>query len=616
MTNIDRRQIQGKTKSVKELLSGVKYSIDYFQREYRWQEKHIEDLVNDLTSCFQEDYDANHTRQQVASYRCYFLGSIIISQRNGENFIIDGQQRLTSLTLLLIYLNNLQKGFNSKVIIDDLVFSEKYGQKSFNICVEDRIKCMDALYADIDFDENDQSESVQNILARYDDIQNCFPDALTKEALPYFIDWLVENVHLVEIVAFIDEDAYRIFETMNDRGLSLTPTEMLKGYLLANIEDVSKKNECNALWKHRVEILNKINKEEDAGLIKAWLRSQYAQTIRERKKHAEPGDFDKIGTEFHRWVRDNETSLGLINQNNFIRFIQEDFSFYSKWYEFVLDSSLKLEPGMEHIFYNSQIGFTQQYQVLLASINKKDPEDVIRGKIRAVSVYLDIFLNRRMWNYRDNGYSALSYNMFQLMLGIRNKSLQDLLDYLYQRSKDENETFVNSRDAYHLHGMNRKHIKHILARMTSFVEIQSGLDSHYVEYVTSKGKNKYEVEHIWADHPERHRDEFEHNSDFDKHRNLIGGLLLLPRQFNASLGDLAYKEKLIQYIKENILVKSLHPDAYRHNPNFVRFVEASGLEFKSYVEFRKEDLLERQKLYEQLAEQVWNPENILASANG
>ena len=46
-----------------------------------------------------------------------------------------------------------------------------------------------------------------------------FPDELRGEALPFFVDWLMENVHLVEITAYSDDDAYTIFETMNDRGL-------------------------------------------------------------------------------------------------------------------------------------------------------------------------------------------------------------------------------------------------------------------------------------------------------------------------------------------------------------------------------------------------------------
>jgi uncharacterized protein with ParB-like and HNH nuclease domain len=608
MKENENREIIGKTKSVRELLNGIKYSIDYYQREYRWEEKHIVELVNDLTGCFLEDYEEHHTRQQVATYRCYFLGSIIISQREGDNYIIDGQQRLTSLTLLLIYLNNLQKNAESHVNVNELIYSEDYGEKSFNINVKDRTQCMNAIYNDFDYEENNLTESVQNILNRYDDIKNSFPSELKEKVLPYFLDWLTKKVHLVEIVAFKDEDAYTIFETMNDRGLSLTPTEMLKGYLLANIEDLEKKNQCNELWRKRIEKLKHISKEEDADFIKSWLRSQYARKIRERKKGARPEDFDKIGTEFHRWTRDNEELLGLKEQKDFIRFIEDDFCFYSKWHETVSKASRKLTDGLEHIFYNAQIGFTQQHQVLLSPIKKDDTEEIIQKKLQAVAVYLDIFLNRRMWNYRNNGYSALSYTMFQLMLSIRNKSLPELIEVLCKRLNEETETFVKSREVFHLHGMNRKHIKHILARMTDYLEKKSGLKSDYKNYVTLRGKNRYEVEHIWANHPERHKDEFSHNTEFDQHRNLIGGLLLLPKPFNASYGDMTYKKKLPHYHGQNILAKSLHPKTYEHNPNFKRFIAESGLNFKPYEEFNKEALSERQKLYEELAETVWNPD--------
>ena len=78
---------------------------------------------------------------------------------------------------------------------------------------------------------------MQNLINRYNDIADIFPEDLRGDALPYFLDWLTEKVMRVEITAFSDDDAYTIFETMNDRGLSLTPTDMLKGYLLANITD-------------------------------------------------------------------------------------------------------------------------------------------------------------------------------------------------------------------------------------------------------------------------------------------------------------------------------------------------------------------------------------------
>jgi uncharacterized protein with ParB-like and HNH nuclease domain len=79
------------------------------------------------------------------------------------------------------------------------------------------------------FDLTDRTESLQNLYQRYQDLEQSFPVELRGEALPYFIDWLLENVHLVEITAYSDDDAYTIFETMNDRGLSLSPTDMLKG---------------------------------------------------------------------------------------------------------------------------------------------------------------------------------------------------------------------------------------------------------------------------------------------------------------------------------------------------------------------------------------------------
>jgi hypothetical protein len=108
------------------------------------------------------------------------------------------------------------------VNVDDLIFSTKFGQKKFNLDVEQRAVCMDHLFRGEPYDPEDAEESVRNIVARYRDIQSYFPEEVSGRALPFFVDWLLENVHLVEIEAYSDEDAYTIFETMNDRGLSLT----------------------------------------------------------------------------------------------------------------------------------------------------------------------------------------------------------------------------------------------------------------------------------------------------------------------------------------------------------------------------------------------------------
>jgi uncharacterized protein with ParB-like and HNH nuclease domain len=101
------RSIDGVAKTIAEVLEKKKYSIDYYQREYKWEAKQLTDLVNDLTTKFLDLYDAQHARKEVARYPGYYLGSIIISQKGSEPFIVDGQQRLTTLTLLLTFLRRL-----------------------------------------------------------------------------------------------------------------------------------------------------------------------------------------------------------------------------------------------------------------------------------------------------------------------------------------------------------------------------------------------------------------------------------------------------------------------------------------------------------------------------
>jgi uncharacterized protein with ParB-like and HNH nuclease domain len=257
------QEIQGQARTVLELL-GVKYAVDYYQREYKWETKQIQELIEDLTTKFLDNYREEHPRTAVKQYGRYFLGSIIINRKERENFIVDGQQRLTSLTLLLIYLHNLQRGRSEQVRIDQLIHSEEYGARSFNLDVPKRLDAMIALFENKQFDETSHEESIQNIVARYRDIEEFFPAELTGDALPYFIDWLIRNVHLVEITAFSDEEAYTIFETMNDRGLSLTPTEMLKGFLLASIDDEDKKTFSNELWRRRTQELTAVGKETEA----------------------------------------------------------------------------------------------------------------------------------------------------------------------------------------------------------------------------------------------------------------------------------------------------------------------------------------------------------------
>lgn len=105
---------------------------------------------------------------------------------------------------------------------------------------------MDYLYKDIDFDRTNMSVSESNILSRYTDIEDLFPERLKDvDRIILFSYWLLNKVVLVQILSYSDDNAYTIFETMNDRGFNLTSSEMLKSLLLSKIKDADVRRRCD-----------------------------------------------------------------------------------------------------------------------------------------------------------------------------------------------------------------------------------------------------------------------------------------------------------------------------------------------------------------------------------
>jgi uncharacterized protein with ParB-like and HNH nuclease domain len=614
---IIRRDIDGKGRTLWELFDNRRFAVDSFQREYKWQTKQLLELLEDLCGKFQEHYGPKQERDAVAKYGHYFLGSIILSQKKGQSYIIDGQQRLTTLTLLFIYLHHRQLKLkpDDRVDVNHLILSTKYGKKSFNIDVPERAPCLDGLYSGTPYNPTlKDPEAVRNMVARYREIEDNFPTDIDDKALPYFVDWLLNNVHVVEITAYSDDDAYTIFETMNDRGLSLAPLDMLKGFLIANITDESERDRVNAIWKRTTNLLLELDKEKPADATKAWLRSQYAASIRERKKGAKPGDFDRLGTEFHRWVRENEKRLGLAKSADYVRFVDRDFKFYTDYYGQLSRAALKPLDGLEVVHANALMEFTLQYPLLLAPLKPSDDSSVCLRKIQVVASFVDILIARRLWNFRSIAYSTMQYAMFLVMRDIRGKSVDQLVTILSKRLRDEKEDF-DTNPTLRLHQQNRYSLKWLLARMTDHLEVRGGLASRFGEFMSEGKKSGYEVEHVWADHWEQHKDEFSHDADFAEYRNRIGALLLLPKTFNASYGDLSYAKKMPHYLKQsgNLMAQSLHPDAYNHNPPLKRLIKA-GIPLVPHKKFRKIDIEARQKLYTTIAKQVWNPQRLKDAA--
>lgn len=223
---------------------------------------------------------------KVSTYGGYFLGSIIVSKRNGKNYLIDGKQRITSLTLMLIYLYHIAAAQRLPVsdTLSPLIYSDNYGEPCFNLDIPEGLGVIRALLNGESVNPDGHDKSVETMYARYLDIESEDLAVEIAPALLHFIYWLMNNVGLIEIAATDNDSyAYAIFETMNDRSKPLSPVNMLKAYLLAPIEDPRQRRVANEIWKqHTLSLIywgGEHQAERDAACIKAWLRAQYAESF-------------------------------------------------------------------------------------------------------------------------------------------------------------------------------------------------------------------------------------------------------------------------------------------------------------------------------------------------
>lgn len=605
-------RIDAKARSLRELLQNRRYGLDFYQREYRWGERQVSELLEDLTKRFLGDYQEGHSRKDVANYSPYFLGSIVVSQRGDTRYLIDGQQRLTSLTLLLIHLHHSLDAAEAAQIAP-LISSVHYGEHSFNLDVPERNACMAALFEKEQYDGVDPNESVVNIVARFRDIEEWWSsDDLDARVLPFFADWLVEKLSLVEIVTSDDDMAYEIFETMNDRGLSLTPTEMLKGYLLSNLGSPADVSQADDLWRDEIQRLGEIDKAADSDFFKSWLRASYAESIRDRKRDAVPQDYDLVGTQFHRWVRDNSESIGLSNRADFRRFVSRDFVRMARHFEIIAQASSTLTPGLEAVYFDSRLGVPQLPMMLLASVTPDDADELATRKMRIVATFLDIFFMRRVVNFRNYGYSPMYYRLFIVTKEIRGQDPESLVRILLEQLEQQaNEgDAISGISSYSLHGRNGHQVRCLLARLTDFVEQQSGIEAiGFPAYSTSR----FEIEHVIANRYDRHP-EYKSEDEFQRVRNRLGGLVLLPKGFNASFQDQPFSEKVKHYTGQNLLARSLHPLCYQNNPGFLAFKHRTGYAFEPIVDFDRAAVERRQALYQAVAETIWSADRVAAVA--
>ena len=557
-------KIEANDKSLRDLLQARKYSIDFFQREYKWQRKHIEQLLIDLEESFLDSYSLGDTVIDVVNYNSYYIGPVIFFEKGGSMSIIDGQQRLTSITLILFHINQLQKDRIDQEPIKELIYSRKHGKDSFNLNVPERLEIFESFYKGEEFDISETINlSILNLYDRYADIKELFPQNLKNEKLPLFIDWLKEKLTFVEIIAYSDKNAYSIFETMNDRGYNITPSEMLKGLLLSRVEKDELLFELNDIWRSQISNLHYFSIDEDLEFFRAWLRVQFAETMKTSTAAGTAReDFEKIGTSFHRWVKENSKKLKLSSEESYFYFVKGDFVFYSDLYLRIKKYEKKPIEGFEIINHltNYSIATSLAYPLYMASISKSDSEEIIKEKLRITSKFIEKYIILKSVNLQPISQTSIRYSFFNSVIKkIRNLSSIELEDFFNQYISSLNLSFDNLNKVS-VANSNTKFIRYLLAKVTIHLGELVDQEIDFYDLIYARRKSGCKMIGLIG---QTHRSEFKKEDQYISAILSVGSRILKRKDSNSvkeqniltriySINNVSNSEKTILESKFNL----------------------------------------------------------------
>lgn len=257
--------LSAETKNFTSIMSETKKIIvPPYQREYSWKEQQWEDLWEDI-------------KRSKKSKRNHYMGALVfINRKDGILEIVDGQQRLTTISILINsvvkYITDLinknidvEKNMERRNLIRNLI-----GRKSaVDLTWENILQLNNEnnnFYATYIMNPEFASKIPTKMLSSnklllqcqeyfYHKIEDSCKEPNKLEQIIELAYYVAENMIFVKMVATDDLSAYTIFETLNDRGLDLSVTDLLKNYLLSLFKYQNDQNFAKARWD---EIISKV----------------------------------------------------------------------------------------------------------------------------------------------------------------------------------------------------------------------------------------------------------------------------------------------------------------------------------------------------------------------
>lgn len=256
--------------NIKEIFAKNEYVIPIYQRNYAWGESQVNQLIQDIWDSKNKDSD-------------YYLGTLIIFANRPDNKFetIDGQQRLTTLFILLSVLKN---ELSDKI---ESIKNKIESIKSVNLDFDSRKKSTDTLKVLFENKDRNRKGLNSNILRAYDNINKKLRELIdesNQNDFNKFCSFLFEKVKILQVSVPNGTNLNHYFEIMNNRGEQLEKHEILKAYCLEKLDEESERIAFAKVW----DACSQMDKYV-----------QYGFDINTRNRLFGKGDWNKLPKDFN-----------------------------------------------------------------------------------------------------------------------------------------------------------------------------------------------------------------------------------------------------------------------------------------------------------------------------
>lgn len=511
---------------------GNQYVIPVYQRNYTWNKnKHVKQLLTDIKSLLNNEKDT------------HFLGTIVYAVKEGheitEREIVDGQQRLTTVFLMLYALKNIaleiskpdEAGRITEEYLENKYVNDKYKLRLKPLVSDDNVYQKIAEGVEINLEEKVLESKVY---INYCYIKEEFKQWIIEEGFDIAsIRKAIDKLKIVYIKIDAEDDAQSIFESINSTGETLTPADLIRNYVL-----MKKRNEEQEIYYRDYWLVLERYMKEDSKKIAEFFRFFLAV------KSYNLCNQNSVYDSFKQYWRDSKVEEDLR--------LQEIVKFAKYYYILYLSEENEITVAKQSIKELRKIKSNMPAPFLIKIMELQENGVIKEEQLEDIISIINIYLIRRHMMKLDT--SDITRYFPQLLRNVINLCEQYQYDNIVDIVK---KCLVNDNRQKSAYMPDDKQLKSYLWTANAYALIHTRMILDKIEHIDNTAPvdlSKLNIEHIMPQTPNDYWIKYTNGDrqEYDMQINRIGNLTLVSKIDNSVMGNSNFEKK------KKVLEDTLH----------------------------------------------------------